>query len=103
MTMDGSGNHSWMQDQFMVFLVLATALHALLFFGISFGVSLKPVPRLADTLDVVLVQWRSEEEPDQADYLAQASQKGGGATEERRRPADHLRRRGQKASSRRHL
>ena len=72
----------------MVFLVLATALHALLFFGISFGISLNPSPRLADTLDVVLVQWRSESEPEQADYLAQASQRGGGETEERSRPAE---------------
>ncbi len=72
----------------MVFLVLATGLHVLLFFGISFGVTLKPLPRLADTLDVVLVQWRSEKEPDKADYLAQASQKGGGDTEERTRPSE---------------
>ncbi len=72
----------------MVFLVFAVALHAALFFGISFGVALNPVPRLADTLDVVLVQWRSEEEPEQADYLAQASQKGGGETTERTRPSE---------------
>ena len=39
----------------MVFLVFALAVHALLFLGVSFGVSLNPVPRLADTLDVVLV------------------------------------------------
>jgi protein TonB len=69
----------------MVFLVLAIALHALLLFGVSFGVSLNPVPRLVDTLDVVLVQWRSESEPDQADYLAQISQKGGGETTEKPR------------------
>ncbi|NNK31748.1 MAG: energy transducer TonB [Xanthomonadales bacterium] len=87
--MISQGNDSsWMQDRFMVFLVLATALHALLFFGISFGISLNPSPRLADTLDVVLVQWRSENEPEQADYLAQASQRGGGETEERSRPAE---------------
>ena len=72
----------------MVFLVFAVALHALVFFGISFGVTLNPVPRLADTLDVVLVQWRSEDEPEQADYLAQASQKGGGETTERTRPSE---------------
>jgi protein TonB len=57
-------------------------------FGVTFGVSLSPLPRLADTLDVVLVQWRSEEEPEQADYLAQASQQGGGETTEKTRPAD---------------
>jgi protein TonB len=90
MMLDPNGNTSWTQDRFMVFLVLATGLHVLLFFGVSFGVSLNPVPRLADTLDVVLVQWRSEDKPDQADYLAQASQKGGGDTEERTRPSEPL-------------
>jgi len=79
---------AWTRDRFMVFLVAATALHALLVFGIGFGVSLTPPPRLADTLDVVLVQWRSESEPEQADYLAQASQKGGGDTTEDTRPSE---------------
>jgi protein TonB len=72
----------------MLFLVLAVALHALFLFGVHFGVSLNPVPRLADTLDVVLVQWRSEIEPDKADYLAQASQQGGGDTVEKTRPSE---------------
>jgi len=76
------------QDRFMLFLVGAIALHALALFGIHFGVSLKPVTRLADTLDVVLVQWRTEVEPEKADYLAQASQKGGGETTEKSRPSE---------------
>jgi protein TonB len=88
MMLNSNSYTSWTQDRFMVFLVFAVALHAALFFGISFGVVLNPVPRLADTLDVVLVQWRSEEEPEQADYLAQASQKGGGETTERTRPSE---------------
>lgn len=78
----------WTQDRFMVFLVMAAGLHLLLFFGVSFGISLKPIPHLADTLDVVLVQWRSESEPEQADYLAQASQQGGGETSEKSRPSE---------------
>lgn len=78
---------SWTEDRFMVFLVAAIALHLLLFFGVNFGFNLNPIPRLADTLDVVLVQWRSESEPEEADYLAQASQKGGGETTETSRPA----------------
>jgi protein TonB len=88
MMLNSKRSGSWAQDRFMVFLVLATAVHVALFFGISFGISLNPVPRLADTLDVVLVQWRSEEEPEQADYLAQASQKGGGDTTEKTRPSE---------------
>lgn len=71
----------------MVFLVLAIALHAIVILGIRFGVDLNPVPRLADTLDIVLVKWRSEEEPEDADYLAQANQQGGGKSDEKRRPA----------------
>ena len=78
----------WSHDPFMVCLVLAIGVHAAVLFGVTFGFSLKPLPRLADTLDVVLVQWRSEDEPDQADYLAQATQKGGGETTERTRPAE---------------
>jgi len=88
MMLDTNSYTSWTQDRFMVFLVLAVALHALLFLGVSFGLSLNPVPRLADTLDVVLVQWRSEEEPEKADYLAQATQTGGGETTEKSRPSE---------------
>jgi protein TonB len=83
-----TGYKSWTQDRFMLFLALATSLHALVLFGVSFGISLEPVPRLAETLDVVLVQWRSEKEPEKADYLAQESQRGGGETLERTRPSE---------------
>jgi len=71
----------------MLFLVLATALHALLLLGVSFGVTLKPSTRLADTLEVVLVKWRSEKAPEEADFLAQASQQGGGEVTEKSRPS----------------
>lgn len=71
----------------MLFLVLATALHALVLLGVSFGAALKPSSRLADTLDVVLVNWRSENAPEEADFLAQASQQGGGEVTEKVRPA----------------
>jgi protein TonB len=85
------GFHSrprWTHDPFMLCLTLAIGIHAAVLFGVTFGFSLKPLPRLSETLDVVLVQWRSEEEPDQPDYLAQADQRGGGETTERTRPAE---------------
>ena len=90
MTLKSKRNLSWTEDRFMVFLVMATGLHALLFFGVSFGLNLNPVPRLADTLDVVLVQWRSEDKPEEADYLAQVSQSGGGETTEPTRPSEEF-------------
>jgi len=87
MIMDWQRNSNWLQDRFMVCLLLATSLHALLLLGISFGISLKPSPHLADTLDVVLVKWRSEDEPEDADFLAQAAQQGGGEATEKSRPS----------------
>ncbi len=77
----------WMQDRFMVCLVGAIGLHAAVLLGIRFGVDLNPAPRLAETLDVVLVKWRSQEDPKDADYLAQASQQGGGESTEKSRPS----------------
>ena len=76
----------WLEDRFMLFLVLATALHALVLLGVSFGVAPKPAHPLAETLEIVLVKWRSEEAPEEADFLAQASQRGGGEVSEKIRP-----------------
>ena len=88
MTSATEGRPRWTQDPFMVCLVLAVAVHAAVVFGVTFGWTLKSMPRLADTLDVVLVQWRSEKEPEEADYLAQAAQEGGGELTEQRRPRE---------------
>jgi protein TonB len=86
MSIHAKRTRPWHEDRFMVALVLATAVHALVLLGVSFGFNLVPTPRLADTLDVVLVKWRSEEAPEEADFLAQADQQGGGEVAERVRP-----------------
>jgi len=78
----------WLHDRFMVCLVAATALHAVVLLGIRFGVEWNPAPRLADTLDIVLVKWKSETDPEEADFLAQASQQGGGESAEKSRPSE---------------
>ncbi len=83
--MNWDHNRSWLEDRFMLFLVLAIAVHALLLLGVSFGITIESPPRLADTLDVVLVNWRTEDEPEEADFLAQASQLGGGEATEKAR------------------
>jgi protein TonB len=82
-----SARRPWHEDRFMLFLVLALGIHAFLLIGVHFGISLNPAPRLADTLDVVLVRWRSEKEPEKADFLAQANQQGGGESTEMQRPS----------------
>jgi len=78
---------SWKDDRFMVCLVIALGLHAFIVLGVHFGITLTPTPRLADTLDVVLVKWQSEKAPEDADFLAQANQKGGGETMAKQRPS----------------
>jgi protein TonB len=82
-----SARRPWHEDRFMLFLMLALGIHAFLFIGVQFGINLNPAPRLADTLDVVLVRWRSEKEPDKADFLAQSNQQGGGESTEMQRPS----------------
>lgn len=74
-------------DRFAVSFLTALALHALILLGIGFVLDFKPLTRPLETLDVVLVNWRSESKPDEADFLAQASQQGGGESNEAQRPS----------------
>lgn len=60
-------------------------LHGILILGVTF--SANPVrPTDGTPLAVTLVQSRSVKAPDQADYIAQANQRGEGASSERQRP-----------------
>jgi periplasmic protein TonB len=74
-------------DRLGLTIILATLLHAVIVLGITFDDELKPSAALP-SLDVILVQSHSNEAPDQADYLAQANQKGGGDSDKRKRPSD---------------
>ncbi|MCP5157310.1 MAG: TonB family protein [Ectothiorhodospiraceae bacterium] len=76
-------------DRLTVALFLAMVLHALVILGVSFS------PRDAartrtSALDVILVQRAAEREPEDARYLAQANQDGGGEADEPSRPATPL-------------
>jgi len=74
-------------DRFAVSFMMALALHAAILLGVGFVLDFKPLTRPLETLDVVLVNWRSESNPDEADFLAQATQIGGGESEEAKRPS----------------
>ncbi len=67
---------SHVSDQFGFSLFLALALHALLIFGIGFNLVQRDAP--APTLEVTLAQHKSEQTPDEADYLARFDQLGSG-------------------------
>ncbi len=76
-------------DRFGLTLFFALVAHALLVFGVGF-VAEDPQPDLASTLDIVLVQHRTESKPEEAEFLAQASQDGGGESERPDRPVTPL-------------
>lgn len=60
--------------------------HGVLALGVGFTVD-DPAP-LVPTLDVILTRTRGEKPPEKADFLAQASQEGGGETETPERPRE---------------
>lgn len=59
---------------------LAVLLHAALILGVSFTTSDRS--QTAQTLEVTLANYKSEEAPEEADFLAQENQKGSGTLEE---------------------
>lgn len=71
-------------------IVFATLVHAALALGVSFEFSDEEPAETLPSLDVILVQRKSENAPDDADFLAQANQVGGGDQEEAERPRSPL-------------
>jgi len=73
-------------DRLGATIALSLIFHGVLALGIGFSRE-DPAP-VAPTLDVILTRTRSDKAPDQADYLAQSNQQGGGESETRERPQD---------------
>jgi len=73
------------QDRLFTTLFLAALLHGVIILGISFGAN-DQQDVLANTLEVTLVATPDETPPEEADYLAQAHQRGAGNIDERVRP-----------------
>ena len=79
--------HHHTPDRLSFSLFLAAAVHAVIILGVSF------VPTLTETrtpaaLEVILVQESTDsEKPEEADYLSNAAQDGGGEVEENTRPS----------------
>lgn len=67
-------------DRFSFTLFMALALHAIVVLGITFA---PESPRSsAQTMEITLSQFDDETDPDEADFLAQTSQKGSGTEDE---------------------
>lgn len=71
-------------DRFTFTLFLALVLHLILLFGVHIGLPDK-LPS-ATSLEIILAQYSSEEEPEEADFLAQANQVGSGTEDEKMMP-----------------
>jgi len=65
---------------------IATALHTVTITTVGFSLP-KPSQVRNTSMEIVLVQKRSEKTPEDAAYLAQANQEGGGEDKEKIRPA----------------
>jgi protein TonB len=73
-------------DRLTLTLFFALVLHAMVILGITFGVYDDPEPeKELPTLDITIAT-RDTPPPDEADYLAQTSQDGGGNVSERIKP-----------------
>ena len=67
-------------DRFSFTLFMALALHAIVVLGITFAP--EPPRSSAQTMEITLSQFDDETDPEEADFLAQTSQKGSGTKEE---------------------
>lgn len=73
-------------DRMSLTVFFALAIHAILILGISFDL-MDSNNDLITTMEITLVSQRSNEEPEEADYLAQANQLGGGTQQSKSRPS----------------
>lgn len=77
-------------DRMGLTLFFALALHAIIILGISFDIQDFLKNKDMPTMEITLVHSHSKDAPEDAEYLAQANQKGGGNVEERVRPTSPL-------------
>lgn len=70
-------------DRFGMTLFLALAIHAILILGVGFDLTDPDANDALTTMEVTLVHNESDAEPEDAEYLAQANQEGGGNVQEK--------------------
>lgn len=75
-------------DRLGLTLFLAIVFHGIVILGISFSVSPHAESNTMPTLDIILVQSHNPSDNDEAEFLAQITQQGGGEGKEKARPKD---------------
>lgn len=77
-------------DSLAIAAAVAVGLHAAIIGLVHFEFLGERPDDVPSSLDVVLVEWATEEAPEEADFLAQANQRGTGTAEEAERPAEPM-------------
>ncbi len=75
-------------DRLGLTLFLATVFHGIVILGVTFSLATNANSDAPPALDVILVQTHNPSEAEDARYLAQVSQQGGGDNEEHQRATD---------------
>ncbi len=73
-------------DRLGLMLFLAAAIHGMIIIGVGFAPFLQNT-KTPPALEVILIDTKSDFEPEEADYLAQSSQDGGGETDDNSKPS----------------
>ena len=81
-----AARHASHHETLLIALFMALLLHAIIIFGISFTIEPLKKQQASQTLDIVLVKTEAEQAPEEADFLAQADQTGGGTLQEKAKP-----------------
>ena len=87
MAAPGLGSGAGENQRLSATMVLSLLVHGLVVLG--FGFALESAAPVVPTLDVILTQTASALTPKQADFLAQASNQGGGEHDKSSRPRDN--------------
>lgn len=74
-------------DRLSMTIFFALTIHAIIILGISFDLELLKDGSDLSTMEITLVHNKNEEAPEEADYLAQANQIGGGNIDDKVRPS----------------
>ncbi len=75
-------------DRFGLTFFLVSIFHGMVILGITFSIAPSANSKTPPALDIILVQTQSPNEVEDADYLAQISQQGGGNAAEKARPRE---------------
>lgn len=78
------------KDRLLSTALYALAVHLVLLLGLQFDLSLTSATLQQPSLDITLVPITDDQPPTDADFLAQANQRGGGDKDERAKPTTVL-------------